>query len=187
MVVSLTKKSGKGLSDKQVSELTTFFTIKPGHTERLRAALQRFGEATDNLDPKLRRQIGLHALLIVIFDNGRRLMFSATFETDWDPYIDDGIAFIGLPTYVDWLQHLNEFPYPDGAPITATNAEVKQLLQTYQEQATWFHDGFGSITLAQFIKGGQLAAAFEQVLNNPAAAQALQQPALKPLLELAAD
>jgi len=34
-------RSGKGLSDGVVSELATFFTVKPGHEEELRATVRR--------------------------------------------------------------------------------------------------------------------------------------------------
>ena len=187
MVVSMNKKSGKGLSDRQVSELSIFFNVKPGHAEQLHEALQRFGVLTDNLDPNKRLKIGLRELRFVIFDNGQRLLFSATFETDWDPYIDDGIEIIGIDSYVDWLHHLVEYPLADGEPVTATNAEVKQLLQSAQVQATWFHDVLAGKMLAEYIKASNVEAAFHRVLDDPAAAQALQHPALKPLLEQAAD
>jgi hypothetical protein len=187
MVVALSKKSGKGTSDRQVSELSAFYTIKPGHAEQLDAAIQRFGHVTDNLDPKKRLQIGLRELRFVIFDNAQRLLFSVSFETDWDPYIDDGIAFIGLEPYVDWLQHLVEYPYSDDGITTATNAEVKQMLQQYQVPATWFHDVLAGKMMTEYIKANNVEHAFEQVLANPGAAEALQHPAMKPLLEQAAD
>jgi hypothetical protein len=187
MVVALSKKSGKGLSDRQVSELSAFFTIKPGHADELDAAIQRFGAMARNLDPEKRLQIGLRELRFVIFDNGQRLLFSVLFETDWDPYIDDGIAIIGLARYVDWLQHLVEYPYAGDGITRATNAEVKQMLQQYQVQATWFNDVLAGKTLTEYIKANSVVQAFEQVLDAPDAAQALQHPALKPLLEQAAD
>jgi hypothetical protein len=42
----ITVKSGKGIRDGVVSELTVFFEVQPGHEEELRAACRRF---TDGL------------------------------------------------------------------------------------------------------------------------------------------
>jgi hypothetical protein len=42
-------------------------------------------------------------------------------------------------------------------------------------------------TVKQVLRALALQKAFQQVLDNPGAAEALQHPALKPLLELAAD
>ena len=39
------RKSGKGLRDGVISELITFWEVKPGHEEELRAAAQRFTDA----------------------------------------------------------------------------------------------------------------------------------------------
>ena len=43
------------------------------------------------------------------------------------------------------------------------------------------------MTIGQIAKAQRLMKAFQQVLDNPAAAQALEDPALKPLLDEAAD
>ena len=186
MTATLSKKSGKGLSNGVVSELTAFFRVKPGHAEQLRAAVQRFGSATDGLDPTNRLKIGLRELRLALFDNDQRLLWATSFETDWDPYIDDGIEIIGTENFIDWMQHLVEYPYPEGSPVTASNAEIKAILQSNQVQAAWFHDVFSSKTMPEIKKAVQVERAFEQLLDNPEAAQALQHPALKPLLELAA-
>ena len=49
------------------------------------------------------------------------------------------------------------------------------------------HLDSNDLTLPQIDRAQRVNQAFEQVLDDPAAAEALQQPALKPLLELAAD
>jgi hypothetical protein len=187
MVVSLSKKSGKGLSDRQVSELTAVFHVKPGRAEQLRAAVQRFGEAINNSDPKARQKAGLRELRLALFDNDQRFLWCTSFETDWDPYIDDTLTFAGIGMFVGFLQHLVEYPFPDGSPVTASNADLKALLQTYQAPATWFFDVFGSKTMPEIVKAVRVEQAFEQVLDNPEAAEPLQHPAMKPLLEQAAD
>ena len=182
--VSLNKKSGKGRNHGVSSELTAFFHIRPGHTEALVAALQRFQEKAQPKDKTVFEKVGLRTQRHVIFDNGTRVMWCTAFDTDWDPYIDDAIEVFGADSWVDWMQHTVEYT---GGSEASSNAKVKELLQSVQEQAVTFFDAFSNFTLSQIKKALQVNQAFEQVLDDPAAAQALQQPVLQPVLELAAD
>jgi hypothetical protein len=181
----ISKKSGKGVQDEQVSELTAIFHVKPGHAGQLRVAVQRFGHATDGVDLAQRMKVGLRFLRLVLFDNDERFLWATSFETDWDAYVDDAVATVHQDVYVDMMQHLVEYPYPEGR--TVSSAEIKKLLQDNQARADWFHDVFSSKTMPEILKAAQVEQVFAQVLDNPDAAQALQHPALKPLLALAAS
>jgi hypothetical protein len=86
--------------------------------------------------------------------------------------------------FIDWVQHTVE--YPEGLE-KASNAEVKEFLQSAQVQAAYYLDIFSSKTTSEIMKAGQVERAFQQVLDEPASEQALQHPALRPLAELAAD
>ena len=80
----ITKKSGKGKSHGVVSEVSAYMTVKPGHEEEARAAALRFGEMLKKSNWTDIQKTGLRDARLVNFDNGRRLMFAAGFETDWD-------------------------------------------------------------------------------------------------------
>src|SRR6478752_5276936 len=95
MMTQFTKKSGKGLRDGVVSELFTIWDVKPGHEAELRAACERLATTLKNAP------VELH----VIFDGGTRMVWFTTFETDWDPYVEDAIVSIGIDNFTDWLQH----------------------------------------------------------------------------------
>jgi hypothetical protein len=69
----------------------------------------------------------------------------------------------------------------------ATNADLKAFLQSGQVPAAAYWDALGDATLPQIWQAQELAAAFEKGLDDPDAEEALQHPALKPLLEQAAD
>jgi hypothetical protein len=98
-----TKKSGKGNSHGVISEVSAYLTVKPGHEEEARAACQRFGEMLKKSDWKDIQKTGLRDARLVVFDNGRRLMFASGFETDWDPYVDDAILVVGIEHFLDWI------------------------------------------------------------------------------------
>jgi hypothetical protein len=184
MVVSLTQKSGKGLSDGVVSELTAMFMVKPGHEGQLRIACRRFADVIRATDAQATQKTGLRDARLVLFDDDRRLLLTTNFETDWDPYVDDILAAFGPENWTDLLQHLADF----GEHTLAGNAaRAKPYLQAHQAPASGYWHGLSDTTVPEIRKALRLEQAFQQVLNDPAAAQALQHPALKPLLDQAAD
>ena len=199
-----TKKSGKGNSHGVISEVSAYMTVMPGHEEEARAAAFRFGEMLRKSDWKDLQKTGLRDARLVNFDNGRRLMFASGFETDWDPYVDDAILVVGLQHFLDWLQHTveaeelvasvkslagdvdeNDPAYAE--KLKPAGAQLKAVIQKIQTPATTYFNALSDLTLPQIKKAQRLQEAFQQVLDDPAAQEALQHPALKPLLEQAAD
>ena len=184
MVVSLSQKSGMGLSDGVVSELTAIFNVKPGHEEQVRLACKRFTDVIRATDAQATQKAGLRDARLVLFDDNRRLLLTTNFETDWDPYADDILAAFGPESWFDWLQHLVGI---DDHVQAGNAARAKPYLQAHQAPASGYWHGLSDTTVPEIRKALSLERAFQQVLNDPAAAQALQHPALKPLLDQAAD
>lgn len=206
MTTTTNGKSGKGLSDGVISELATYFDVVPGHENELRAASERFTERVRSFsatDPDRAIRTGLRDTRLVIFDDGKRLLWATTFETEWDPYIDDAILAVGIRYFLDWMQHTTQGQkimewadsYGGAAKLDAMPEEsvrkatvrLKEILQSVQSPAVAYFNVFNAWTMSQVFKALRLQEAFQQVLDDPAAEQALQHPALKPLLELAAD
>jgi hypothetical protein len=205
MASGVTKKSGKGLRDGVISELTTYWGVKPGHEEELRAAVGQFAEMLRNIAPADTIRTGLRDSRHVIFDGGRRLLWVTTFESDWDSYVDDALIVVGIEHYLDWLQHTTEaekvFAWLESAGleklgksdpgyeelVKKTTAGLKAIIQSAQTAAAAYFNPLGALTLPQIIKAQRVEQAFQEVLDDPAAEEALQHPALKPLLEQAAD
>jgi hypothetical protein len=71
--------------------------------------------------------------------------------------------------------------------VKGSSAGLKQLIQSHQVPAAAYWNMLSDQTVPQIRKAVHVERAFQQVLDDPAAEQALQQPALKPLLEQAAD
>lgn len=210
--VQFTKKSGKGLRDGVVSELFTIWDVKPGHEAALRAACERLATTLKNAPVELNVQTGLRDERHVIFDGGTRMVWFTTFETDWDPYVEDAIMRIGIENFTDWLQHTTAADEwqawireaggierlrgvqgslaTDRASETSTRmslAGLKKFLQDHQVPAAGYYNAISYITHAETRKALRVNEAFQQVLDTPGAAEALQNPALEPLLDLAAD
>jgi hypothetical protein len=143
----------------------------------------------------------------VLFDIGQRLLWATTFETEWDPYIDDAVLVMGFRAFVDWMQYTVEGgtiiksmrdSVNAGGLSTASSADIdqflsgntsdlKRILQSVQSPAVGYWNMLADKTVPQIRKAERVEHAFEQVLDNPEAADALQHPALQPLLEEAAD
>ena len=204
------RKSGKGLRDGVVSELFTIWDVKPGHEAELPAACQRLATTLKNAPVELNVQTGLRDERHVIFDGGKRMVWFTTFETDWDPYVEDAFMRIGIDHFTDWIQHTTsadewfgyireaggEEKFRAATKIYDTAQEkeermglswLKKFLSERQIPASGFYKAMSYITHAEVRKAQRLNEAFQQVLDDPDAAEALQHPALKPLLEQAAD
>lgn len=178
------KKSGKGLRSGVVSELAAFFKVVPGHEKAIREACERFAVTVSKTDPLKFQKAGMRDVRFVIFDNDTRIQMLTTFETDWEPYVDDAVMVIGPEHWRDWQQHCVGFDQFKSQPSLAV---LRQQLQDNQIRAAAYYNILGDYTIPQIKKALRVEKAFQQVLDDPAAAQALQHPALKPLLEQAAD
>jgi hypothetical protein len=210
--VQVSKKSGKGLQEGVMSELTTLFEIKPGKEEEVRAAVKRFTDFLRSRPPEDTMKTGLRSSRHVVFDDGRRLMWLTTFEQDWDPYIEDAVIVIGTDRFVDWLQHttasekvadwirdaggmdallgargsFRSDPAREKAARASTRG-LKDIITSVQFQAAAYFNSVGDLIHPEIRKGHKVNEAFQKVLDNPDAAEALQHPALKPLLDLASE
>jgi len=199
------KKSGLGLSDGVVSELATFWEVLPGHEDELRAATERFASTLSGVDRDKNLRTGLRDQRHVIFDNGTRLMWATTFENDWDPYFEDFVQ-IGIEHFLDWMQHTAQYTHvtewleesggrekfrldnPDiEAQMKRSVGGLKAIVRSVQSPATGYFNNLREVTMPEIVKGQRVNAAFQRVLDDPAAAEALTHPALKPLLDEAAD
>jgi hypothetical protein len=205
MTTTLNQKSGKGLSDGVVSELATYWNVLPGHEDDLRAATQRFANHLRSLGRATNIHTGLRDQRHVIFDNGTRLMWATTFENEWDPYFDDFVQ-IGLEHFFDWMEHTTQYTHiakwleesggvdkwrldnPDlEAQMQRSVGGLKAIVQSVQSPGTGYFNTLGEWTMPEIDKAMRVQEAFQQVLDDPAAEEALRHPALKPLLDQAAD
>ena len=201
MTSAFSKQGGKGLSDGVTSEVATYFDVIPGHQEKLRAAIGRFTEAVRDLDLKSGIRTGLRDTRHMIFDDGLRLSWCMTFEGAWDACVDNALRVIGVEHFVDWLRHtaqgeafvawvasvggVESFDKNDPEveeTMKKSSAQLMTILQSVQLQAVAYFNPLGALSLLQIIKAYRLEQAFQRVLGNPVAAQALRHPALEPLL-----
>jgi hypothetical protein len=196
-------RSGKGLRDGVISELAACFDVLPGHEEELRSAVRRFTEVVRDLDPDEGIRTGLRGTRHVIFDDGRRLLWCTTFEIDWDDFVDEAVALIGIEPFRDWIRHTRQgrslawgteaWGLDGGGGGDAevegsmrAAARLKTVLQSVQTQAAAYFDPLGALTLPQIVEAHRLDRTLRRVLDNPAAEEVLKHPALQPLLRQAA-
>ena len=158
---------------------TAIVKVKPGHEQELREMI-----AADQGKPRTQealREIGtLHEFRWAMFDDDRRMIFASAFDGDWEKYVQDfGTSKVGA--IIDRnLQHCE-----DWGGITDPGASENLL--SYAVPAVQYESAYPEPSCRQVVKAWALQKAFQQVLDDPDAAEALQHPALKPLLEQAAD
>jgi hypothetical protein len=175
----------KGLRVGPVSELSVFLKVKPGREQVIREAFNPDPAQRAALEKAINDVGTLHQARYVLFDNGTRLLVATTFDGDWDVYIDDFAASYVLDAWDRFLIHCEG--YPDEGKASLTVEEIKEFLTANQVTAADFSMQYPGVTVKQVQQALRVNTAFQQVLDSPSAADALQHPALKPLLELAAD
>jgi hypothetical protein len=182
MATPATATSRPGMNAGPTSEFSLFFRVKPGGGEPLRAALRDL-QMTPGYRP------GDHGLAIatihearfVLFDGDTRLAFVTSFDGPWDAYMED--FFTSGPTLALFdviFRHVEGY---EGLPDLAA---VKAFILGAQQTAAAYARNYGG-TVKEIRKAERVNRAFQQVLDHPDAAEALQHPALRPLLDEAAD
>jgi hypothetical protein len=182
MATPETATSQPGLSVGPTREFSLFFHVKPGEADALREALRTLQNTPGYRPGDYGVAINtIHEARFVLFDDDTRLAFCTSFDGPWDAYMED--FFTSGPT----LQLFDEvFRHVEGYEGLPDLAAVKAFVLGAQETAAGYARNYGG-TVKEIRKAQRVNKAFQQVLDDPVAAEALQHPALTPLLDEAAD
>jgi hypothetical protein len=182
MPAAVTGSSQPGLSVGPTSEFSLFFQVKPGQGPSLRKALLDLqdtpGYRPGDYDMAIQT---IHEARFVLFDEDTRLAFITSFDGPWDAYMED--FFTSGPTLALFDAIFGKVEGYDGLPDLSA---VKAFVAGAQQTAAAYARNYGG-TVKEIRKALRVNAAFQQVLDHPEAAEAMQHPALKPLLDEAAD
>ncbi|TCC48994.1 hypothetical protein E0H75_20790 [Kribbella capetownensis] len=172
--------SRPGLQVGPTSEFSLFFHVKPGHGEALRESLEALQAAPGYRPGDYDLPIGtIHEARFVPFDNDTRLLFATSFDGSWDAYMLD-FASKPLKLFDAIFQNVEGY---DGLPDLEA---VKDFIRSAQLTAGGYSRNYGG-TVKEIRKAERVNKAFQQVLDDPEAAELLQAPALAPLLAEASD
>ena len=172
--------SRPGLSAGPTSEFSLVFHVKPGHADAVREALTALQNSPGYRPGDYNLPIGtIHEARFVLFDDDTRLLFATSFDGPWDAYMVD-FASKPLSLFDAVFRHVEGY---EGLPdLTA----LQELILSAQVTAAAYARNYGG-TVKEIQKAERVNAAFQQVLDDPGAAEALRHPVLKPLLDEAAD
>ena len=162
------------------SEFSLFFRVIPGQADALREALTALqntpGYRPGDYDMAI---ASIHEARFVLFDDDTRLLFATSFDGPWDAYMED-FAAGPLHLFDAIFQHTEGY---SGLPDLEA---VKGFILGAQVTAAAYARNYPG-TVKELRKANRLRAAFDEVLDDPRAEEALRQPVLKPLLDEAAD
>ena len=182
MTASAAKSFGPGLMVGPTSEFSLFFRVKAGQGEALRAALRALQDTPGYRPGDYGITIqSIHEARFVLFDDDTRLAFITSFDGPWDAYMED--FFTSGPTlglFDAVFRHTEGY---DGLPNLGA---VKSFVLGAEQSAAAYARNYGG-TVREIKKAQRVNAAFQQVLDHPQAAEALQHPALQALVDEAAD
>jgi hypothetical protein len=182
MPASETGTARPGVSVGPTSEFSLFFHVRPGHGDALREALRTLQDHPGYRPGEYNMAIAtIHEARFVLFDDDTRLLFATSFDGPWDAYMED--FFTSGPTlelFDAVFQHVDGY---EGLPDVAA---VKAFVLSAQVMAAAYARNYGG-TVKEIRKAERVNKAFQRVLDDPEAGEALQHPALQPLLAEAAD
>jgi hypothetical protein len=182
MATPETATARPGLSVGPTSEFSLFFRVKPSAGEGLRAALRDLQNTPGYRPGDYGMAVAtIHEARFVLFDDDTQLAFITSFDGTWDAYMED--FFTSGPTLELFdvvFRHVEGY---EGLPDLEA---LKAFILGAQETAAAYQRNYGG-TVKEVRKALRVNQAFQQVLDDPRAAEALQHPALKPLLDEAAD
>ena len=169
-----------GVQVGSVSEFSLFFRVRPGHENDLREAVRALQDSPGYRPGDYDLPIAtIHEARFVLFDGDTRLLFATSFDGPWDAYMED-FASKPLQLFDSIFRHVEGY---EGLPdLTA----VKDFILSAQVTAGAYARNYPG-TVKEVRKAQRVNEAFQQVLDDPRAAEALRHPALKPLLDEAAD
>src|SRR4051794_30126291 len=171
-----------GLSVGPTSEFSLFFHVKPGEAPALRTALSNLqdtpGYRPGDYDVAIQT---IHEARFVLFDDDTRLAFVTSFDGPWEAYMED--FFTSGPTLALFDAIFGHVEGYSGLPDLAA---VQAFVYGAQQTAAAYARNYGG-TVKEIRKAQRVNAAFQEVLDHPQAAEALQHPALQPLLDEAGD
>ena len=174
--------SGPGLSVGPTSEFSLFFRVKPGEGASLRTALDDLQDTPGYRPGDYGMAVQtIHEARFVLFDDDTRLAFITSFDGPWDAYMDD--FFTSGPTLALFDTVFRHTEGYDGLPDLGA---VKAFVLGAERSAAAYARNYGG-TVSEIKKAQRVNAAFQQVLDHPQAAEALQHPALLTLLAEASD
>ncbi|MGE3601292.1 MAG: hypothetical protein AB7N70_37765 [Dehalococcoidia bacterium] len=180
MATPATGTSRPGIQVGSTSEFSLFFDVTPGHEAAIREAIGALqsspGYRPGDYDVPIAT---IHEARFVLFDGDTRLLFATSFDGPWDAYMED-FASKPLQLFDAIFRHAEGY---DGLPDLAA---VKAFILSAQVSAAGYARNYGG-TVKEIRKAERVSKAFQQVLDDPKAAEALQHPALKPLLDEAAE
>src|SRR6266487_4140696 len=182
MPASETGTARPGVSVGSTSEFSLFFHVTPGHGDALRQALRSLQDHPGYRPGDYNMAVAtIHEARFVLFDDDTRLLFATSFDGPWDAYMED--FFTSGPTlelFDAVFQHVEGY---EGLPDVDA---VRDFVLSAQVTAAAYARNYGG-TVKENRKAQRVNLAFQQVLDRPGAAAALEHPVLEPLLDEAAD
>src|SRR3954462_1753062 len=182
MTTTATGTSRPGMAVGPTSEFSLFFHVSPGHGEAIQTALRDLQDTPGYRPGDYGMAIAtIHEARFVLFDDDTRLAFVTSFDGPWDAYMED--FFPSGPTLglFDVI-----FRHTEGYGGLPDRPSLKSFVLGAQQSAAAYARNYGG-TVKEIRKAQRVNEAFQRVLDDPDAAEALQHPALSPLLDEAAD
>ena len=180
MTTDATPTSRPGINVGTTSEFSLFFRVNPGSENDLRNAVEGLQRSPGYRPGDYNMPIAsIHEVGSCCSTTTRDCCLRQVSTDRGHAYMED-FASKPLQLFAAIFQHVEGY---DGLPDLAA---VKEFILSAQVTAGGYARNYGG-TVKEIRKAERVNAAFQQVLDDPDAEETLGHPALKPLLDEAAD
>ena len=180
MTTRATDAARPGITVGPTSEFSLFFHVRAGEEPDMREAVEALQASPGYRPGDYALPIAvIHEARFVLFDDDTRLLFATSFDGPWDAYMVD-FASKPLKLFDSIFRHVEGY---EGLPDLDA---VKAFILSAQQSASGYARNYGG-TVKEIRKAHRVNDAFQRVLDDPAAEEALGHPALAPLLDEAAE
>ena len=180
MTTPATDATRPGITVGSTSEFSLFFHVRRGQEAEIREAISALQASPGYRPGDYALPIAsIHEARFVLFDDDTRLLFATSFDGPWDAYMVD-FASKPLKLFDAIFRHVEGY---EGLPDLDA---VKRFILSAQQSASGYSRNYGG-TVKELRRARRIDEAFQRVLDDPKAEEALAHPALAPLLAEAAD
>lgn len=146
---------GVGLRMGNVSEFTLVAPVRPGGAKVFHERIKQAQVEANYWEGKL---MTVHDLRVALINDGKQILFAATYSDEFKPYVEDVIKFA-----TPWIDHMF-LDVAEGYPGLRDPAAIAYIMK-YQVQADLWYVENNQLSVRDVVRGKRVVSSFNDLLD----------------------
>ena len=148
----------------KTQHFTFIAKVKEGRGKNIRANAAKRNEISWEDTDKGLRPLTIHYARWILFDNDTRFIYTATFDTEMDKYLDDAARIFAQSGVAGFFPDLEGFP---DDPASASDADAyRKFLKENGVESFYQFEGYPGATVEEIKKALKVRNAFSNMLDE---------------------